>query len=117
MTPAVYTFPEIRRGNSIPTFDIATLAYTNGNAPVLLASAALEIRSAARSLLKRYDTASGSATLSAPNTVTLSFTPGSETAAFPVGTHQYDLLVRLQSGESWTVLAGPVRVVAFSAPA
>ena len=112
MTPAPYTFPEIRRGNSIPGFDVASLTYSATNAPVLLASAALEIRTAAGTLLKRYDTAAGSASLSAPNTVTLAFTPGSETAAFPVGTHQYDLLVRLQSGETWTVLAGPVRVVA-----
>jgi hypothetical protein len=112
MTPAVFTFPEIRRGNSIPSFQIAALTYSATSAPVLLASAALEIRTPAGTLLKRYDTASGSAVLSASNTVTLTFTPGSETSAFPVGTHQYDLLVRLQSGETWTVLAGPVRVVA-----
>ncbi len=112
MTPAAFTFPEIRRGNSIPSFQIAALTYSATSAPVLLTSAALEIRTTAGTLLKRYDTASGSAVLSASNTVTLAFTPGSETSAFTVGTHQYDLLVRLQSGETWTVLAGPVRVVA-----
>ena len=112
MTPAAFTFPEIRRGNSIASFNIAELTYSATNTPVLLASAALEIRTTTGTLLKRYDTATGSAALSASNTVTLAFTPGSETAAFPVGTHQYDLKVILQSGETWTVLAGPVRVVA-----
>jgi hypothetical protein len=112
MTPALYTFPEVRRGNSIPAFQIAALTYSDTNVPVLLASAALEIRTVSGSLLKRYDTVSGSALLSPSNTVTLAFTPGAETAAFPTGTHQYDLKVVLQSGETWTVLAGAVRVVA-----
>lgn len=112
MTPASFQFPEIRKGNSIPAFHIAALTYSSTNTPVLLASAALEIRTGSGSLLKRYDTAAGSAVLSASNTVTLAFTPGSETAVFPTGTHQYDLKVVLQSGETWTVLAGQARVVA-----
>ncbi len=112
MTPASFQFPEIRKGNSIPAFQIAALTYSSTNTPVLLASAALEIRAGSGTLLKRYDTANGSANLGPENTVTLAFTPGAETASFPVGTHQYDLKVILQSGETWTVLAGQVRIVA-----
>jgi len=110
MTPASFTFPEIRRGNSIPAFVIATLSYADAS-PVLLASAALEIRANSGVLVKRFASADNSLVIAPENTVTLAFVPGSETASFPAGTHNYDLKVNLQSGETWTVLAGHARVV------
>jgi len=114
MTPACFTFPEIRRGDSIAPFVIAELTYADTASPVLLTSAALEIRATDATLIKRYDSANSSITLTpegAQNTVTLSFVSGAITADFPAGNHQYDLKVVLQSGETWTVLAGQVRIV------
>jgi hypothetical protein len=109
MTPAAFPFPEIRRGNSLSAFQIASLSRDDGS-PVPLTAAALEIRSPSGFLLKRFASADGSLVIDPAHTVTLGFVSGSETAAFVPGTYQYDLLVHLASGESWTVLAGPVHV-------
>jgi hypothetical protein len=109
MTPAAFPFPEIRRGNSLPAFQIAALSHPDGS-PIPVTAAALEIRAPAGSLLKRFSSADGSLRIDPSNTLTLALLPGSETAAFPPGSYLYDLLVQLESGETWTVLAGPAQV-------
>jgi hypothetical protein len=115
MTPAAFPFPEIRRCNSLPAFQIAALSRPDGS-PVPLTAAALEIRPPSGSLLKRFASADGSLVIDPAHTVTLGFISGLETAALAPGTYQYDLLVHLASGESWTVLAGPVHVAPAITP-
>lgn len=114
MDPGKYDLTGLRRGDSVPPADLATLTYAQGGAPIALASARLQIRDRREALVHEWSTALGTLEIAGEgrNIVRRALTPGAITQAWAPGGHVYDLEVVTASGETWTVLEGSAPIAA-----
>lgn len=111
--PGSYDLPKISRGDTFPSFAIATLTDFDSGAPIPVSSATLQVRTRpgagpSDQLLMEWSTAAGSITLSgASHIVTLGEKSKSIMAGMLTGTHDFDLEVVLVAGnQTLTLLAG-----------
>lgn len=111
--PGSYDLPKISRGDTFPSFAIATLTDFDSGAPIPVSSATLQVRTrpgAGRpggQLLMEWSTAAGSITLSgASHIVTLGGKSASVMAGMLAGTHDFDLEVVLVAGNQTLTLLG-----------
>lgn len=111
MNPAKYNLPDIRRGDTWASRNIATITDSTG-APVSISSARMQIRDKhTGDLIHSWSSSLGSITI-AINVITLSRIEIAESSLFPVGNqHDYDLEVTTSTGDVWTILEGKVNII------
>ncbi len=112
-TPTRYDLTGLRRGDSVPAVDLATV--TDGaNAPVPIASALMQIRDLRDVLICEWSTTAGSLTITGAdaNVVHMERVPAMVTATWRPGPHVYDLEVTSVAGDTITVIEGTAHIAA-----
>ena len=95
-----YDFLKMKRGDTFVSRVIATLTNAETDAAIPVSSATMEVRTKPKgALVHRWSTEDDPATASiSDNAVTLSAVASSTTAAWPAGSHVYELEVVLTDG-------------------
>lgn len=111
MTPAVWNFSTLQRGDSIEQFILAqNVRYQADDTPLPIASARMQVRTQSDDVVLDCNTANGLLTIAAgtPSGINILFGPiGKElTEQFPPGEHIYDLELTLTAGSVLTPLKG-----------
>lgn len=113
--PGTYHLPAHTRGDSFPSFAIATLTDDATDSPIAVSSARMQVRAALGGrVLLYWSTPDGSITISgASNVITLGPKSAAIMSALPPGVLIYDLEVTLTtSGQTLTLLAGKWTIAA-----
>lgn len=113
MIPATYNLPDVKRGNSIQEQNLATLTYQSDSSPIPLTSGEIIVKDNNGCLFQTWDAANGKISITGAdeNIVTKAAFSDAETAEWPAGKYTYELTVKLQSNEVWSILAGGLNIV------
>lgn len=111
MGKAIYNLPDIRRGDTWPARDIATITNSAG-APIAIASARMQIRDKKNNdTIHSWESPADGITITG-NVITIAKIEASESELFTVGNqHIYDLEVTTSGGDVWTILEGKVNII------
>lgn len=115
MVPGKYNLPEIRRGDTYPSRNIATVTDKATGDPIAISSARLQIRDEISNLvIYEWSTTLGNMTITGAgnNIVTLGALAIGDTEGFTTGPrHKYDLEITTSDSKTWTILEGRVEIV------
>jgi hypothetical protein len=110
MAYPTYNFEGFLRGNTIQSFAIATLTDQTTGDQIEITDAIMQVRSSSGNMLvKEWSVTNGGITLSGSpltNSIVLAEVTHEESSLFPVGSHKYELVATLGSGERITILVG-----------
>jgi len=113
MNPAIYNFPDVKKGNSIQEVNLATLVYESDSSAVALTSGEIIVLDNDGCVFATWNAGNSkiSVTGADDNVVTKAAFTGAETSLWPIGKYTYELTVTLQTGEIWSILEGEINII------